>query len=82
MTTYYFNTGVRHGNGYALYGRQVWRGGTKQIPFTCDDVPCNAVFWFACDNANLPESKILGVVVREITDRGQGGLMSKFAYFR
>ena len=81
--TFYFNTGVRPESGSPLFGRQVWRGGTKQIPFTCDNVPGSATFLFACDNPSLPESKIPGVIVREITDSEKpGGLISKFAYFR
>ena len=79
---FYFDTGVTPGSGSPIYGKQVWKDGTKQIPFTCEDVPDNARFWFACDADNLPESETPGVVVRKILDSGTGGLLSKFAYFR
>lgn len=83
MTTFYFNTGVTpfgHSNPpMTLSEGQVWRGGTKQIPFDCDDVPENASFMFACDNPELRESKYEGVIVREIHN---STLCSKYAYFR
>jgi hypothetical protein len=83
MTTFYFNTGVRPENCEGkLYGRQVWRNGTKQIPFTCEDVPDHSVFMFACDNNELSESKLDNVIVRPIVDAGPKGMLSKFAYFR
>lgn len=77
--TFFFNTGVRPYNNPHLYGKQVWRNGTKQIPFTCENVPENAHFQFACDNPNLPESKYM--LVREILDSGPKGILSKYAYF-
>ena len=80
--TFYFNTGVRPENNSSLFGRQVWKGGTKQIPFTCNDVPNNFAFCFACDKKDLPESKLSNFIVREITDNGPDGLLSKFAYFK
>jgi len=80
--TFYFNTGVKPESGSPLFGRQVWKGGTKQIPFTCDNVPDDATFWFACDDRTLPESEMPGVIVREIIDSGAGGILSKFAYFK
>ena len=80
--TFYFNTGVRPESGSPLYGRQVWKNGTKQIPFICENVPDNAIFWFACDSKDLPESSSKGVIVRAIVDHGPGGLLSQFAYFK
>jgi hypothetical protein len=80
--TFYFNTGVVPESDSKLYGRQVWKGGVKQIPFTCEDVPDGAEFLFACDNDHLSESKIPGVTVHKILDSGPGGLLSKYAYFR
>lgn len=80
--TYYFNTGVKPESGSKLFGCQVWKGGTKQIPFICEDVPDNATFLFACDNENLPEAKESNVVVKRILDNKPGGLVSNFAYFR
>lgn len=80
--TFYFNTGVKPENNPHLWGRQVWKNGTKQIPFTCEDVPENATFKFACDNDELPESKLPNFLVRKILDAGEGGMVSKFAYFQ
>lgn len=64
MQTFYFNTGVkaeiptnkRHrpdAKPVPLCDGQVWRNGTKQIPFDCENVPEGATFSFACDNPNL-----------------------------
>ena len=80
--TFYFNTGVRPESGSGLFGQQVWKDGTKQIPFVCDGVPDNARFLFACDNENLPETKIPGIIVVKIINTGPGGILSKFAYFK
>ena len=77
-TTYYFNTGVRHESGATLYGKQVWRGGVLQIPFTCEDVPNGAQFVMASDHI-LPDSDLIR---REIVNDGPVGLLSKYAYFR
>ncbi|GJQ44010.1 MAG: hypothetical protein JETCAE03_35080 [Ignavibacteriaceae bacterium] len=80
MRTFYFNTGVRPENNPNLFGNQVWRGGTKQIPFTCDiDESSRVKFLFACDNPNLEESKSENVIVKEIQE--PNGLLSKYAYF-
>ena len=82
MTTFYFNTGVRpfiHNPPVHIGQGEVLRGGTKQIPFDCDDVPEGADFMFACDNPELRESKYEGVIVREIHN---SVLCSKYAYFR
>ena len=85
--TFYFNTGVRpelvnnppFAYDYHANKGNVIKGGTLQIPFTCDDVPDGAIFLHACDIPDLPESRSDSVIVREITG---GGLLSKFAYFR
>ena len=81
MKTFYFDTGVKPSSGSSLFGRQVWRNGTKQIPFTCD-APENAVFMFASNFTDLPESNNPNVIVREILDNGPDGMLSKFAYFK
>jgi len=83
MNTFFFNTGVVpfHNPPVKLSEGQVWRDGTKQIPFDCDNVPENAVFMFACDNPDLQEYKDPGetVIVRLIHN---STLCSKYAYFR
>lgn len=77
--TFYFNTGVnQYGfNSGKLSRGQIWRNGTKQIPFDCADVPERAVFLFACDNPDLKKGQE-GFIVREILN---SALLSKFAYF-
>lgn len=83
--TFYFNTGVcpySHNPPVKLYGRQIIRGETIKIPFICENVPENAIFKFACDNNELPESKYPNFLVREILDAGDGGMISKYAYFQ
>lgn len=83
MSLFYFNTGVTPQSGAGLFGCQVWRGGTKQIPFECEGVPSDAVFLFACDFDNLPEAKEKNVIVSKIVNaEAKGGLLSKYAYFR
>jgi len=83
LQTFYFDTGVRpygHSNPPMILSEgQVWKDGTKQIPFDCEDVPSGALFMFACPKADLPESKYPFVIVREIHNSTLG---SKFAYFR
>ena len=76
---FHFNTGVTRNNRTNLFGNQVWLGGTIQIPFTCEDVPENAIFNFACDNPDLEESKYENWIVREIIN---SDLCSKYAYFQ
>jgi hypothetical protein len=78
MKTFYFNTGVRPGAS-PLYGKQIWKDGTKQIPFDVEDVPENASLMFLCNNPELPESKISCVIVREVFNTD---MCSKYAYFR
>lgn len=74
--TFYFNTGVKYFDYPYLCAGEVERGGTKQIPFDCADVPDNATFQFACDNPNLyPDS---GYIVREMSNTS---MCSKYAYF-
>jgi hypothetical protein len=87
MGVFYFNTGVKPQPAnppwhtavvaHPEFG-QVVRGGTIQIKFEAD-APEDAKFLQACDNPNLPESKLSDVIVREITSRN---LLSKYAYFR
>jgi len=88
MQTFYFNTGVKPGIPanemhrkdalpVALGKGQVWRNGTKQIPFDCEDVPTNAKFQLACDNPALPGYE--NYIVREIHN---STLLSKYAYFK
>ena len=79
MTTFYFNTGVQPHNNPNLFGKQVWKGGTKQIPFDCKDVPAHSTFLFACDNPNMKELECNEIIVREIFN---SDLCSKYAYFR
>lgn len=77
MKTFYFNTGVKYSDYPFLCKGQVNRGGVKQIPFDCEDVPEGKSFEFACDYPNLyPEA---GYVVREIHN---STLLSKYAYFK
>ena len=87
MSTFYFNTGVRPTPAQPPYHTaivahpefgQVVRGGTIQIPFEAD-APPDAQFIMSCDSPDLPESRVPGVIVREITS---GHTLSKYAYFR
>lgn len=73
---FYFNTGVKYMDYPYLSNGQVVKGGLKQIPFECENVPEGARFSFASDNPNLhPEA---GYIVREIKN---SSLLSKYAYF-
>ena len=87
LKTFYFNTGVKRGvpvnerhrenaKPVALGCCQVWRNGTKQIPFCCEDTPVDAVFLHACDR---PDCESSDVIVREIHN---SSLLSKYAHFR
>ena len=78
MRTMYFDTGVRPEINSSLYEGQVWRNGTKQIPFDVD-APESAVLLFACNTPDLPESKIPNIIVREIFN---STLCSRYAYLR
>lgn len=88
MRQFFFDTGVKfknhdglcnQANTNGLFRNQVWREGTKQIPFSCEDVPDGSTFMLTCDNPDLPQSKLDFVIVREIHN---SGLLSKYAYFR
>lgn len=80
MKTFYFNTGVRYSDYPFLYGKQVARGGTKQIPFDVSDtIPDDASLMFLCNNPELPESKIPNVAVTRVYNTD---LFSKYAYFK
>jgi hypothetical protein len=82
MRTFYFNTGVKqHGHNppVPLMPGQVWKGGVKQIPFECSDVPHNATFMFACSQPDLAESKFPNWIVRRIRN---STLVSEYAYFK
>lgn len=80
MKTFYFNTGVRFADYPTLYGRQVNRGGVKQIPFdVADTVPDNAVLLFLCDYPDLRESKQEGVIVEPVYNTD---IISTYAYFK
>lgn len=80
MKTFYFDTGVRFADFPTLYGRQVNRGGNKQIPFDVSDtVPDNAALLFLCDNPELPDAKRHDVLVELVFNTD---VVSKYAYFR
>lgn len=81
MKTFHFNTGVqphKHNPSVKIHKGQIFRGGTIQITFDCDNVPDKAEFKFACDNPELRESKYENWIVREIFN---SMLCSKYAYF-
>ena len=79
MKKFFFDTGVRPRNNPNLFGNQVWKGGTKQIPFSCENVPDGSEFMFGANRPDQPESKLDRVIVREIHN---SDLLSKYAYFR
>lgn len=78
MKTFYFDTGVIYANYPSLFGNQVVRGGTKQIPFDAD-VPEDAQLMFLCDHPDLRESKAPNVMVVPVFNTD---MVSKYAYFR
>lgn len=78
MNRFYFNTGVTPDNNPHLWDDQVWRNGTKQVPFEAD-APADAQLMFLCDKPDLPEAEIPGVIVREVFNTS---MISKYAYFR
>lgn len=78
MNRFYFDTGVRPVNNPNLWGNEVWRNGTKQVPFDAD-APKDAHLMSLCDNPHLPESDTPGVIVREVFNTS---MCSKYAYFR
>lgn len=80
MKTFYFNTGVSFVKYPFLYGNQVNKGGTKQIPFDVEDsVPDNATLMFLCSDPKLPESKHQNVIVVPVFNTD---MVSKYAYFK
>jgi len=79
MQTFYFDTGVRPQNCNGLCEGQVWRNGTKQIPFDVTDVPENAELMFLAPTDDLPESKLENVIVRSVHNTTMAG---DFAYFK
>jgi hypothetical protein len=78
MRTMYFNTGCTPINSPNLHADQVWKNGTKQIPFDVD-APESATLLFLCDDPNMPESRMSGVIVREVSNTS---MISKYAYLR
>jgi len=60
-----------------MYKDEVWRGGTKQIPFEAD-APEGSRVLFLSDDPTFPESRCPGVLVCPITSRV---LLSKYGYF-
>ena len=80
MKTFYFNTGVNCATYPGLFGKQVNRGGTKQIPFdVSDDVPDKAQLIMLCDNPELRESRCINTMVVPVFNTD---MVSKYAYFR
>lgn len=65
MRTMYFDTGCTPANSPHLFKGQVWRNGTKQIPFDVD-APESATLMFLCSNPNEPEALMPGVIVRKV----------------
>jgi hypothetical protein len=74
----YFDTGCRPHNSPNLHKGQVWRNGTKQIPFDVD-APESATLLFLCDNPELPEATDPAVLVREVFNTA---MLSRYAYLR
>lgn len=78
MRTFYFNTGARPGIGQLTDG-QVWRNGTKQIPFDCDDVPEGSTVLFLSNDPDCVELRSPSVICRPVYNTT---MSSKYAYFR
>ena len=75
--TFFFDTGVRPSSGSTdLYKDQVWRNGTKQIPFDAD-APKGSLVMFLCNDPNLISGKAPNVIVCEVSNTS---LSSKYAY--
>jgi hypothetical protein len=75
---FYFNTGVKPQYVSRPLGKyEEIRNGTLQIGFFCNDVPDNATFLFASPYGDINEGE--NVKAFPILE---GGLASKFAYFR
>lgn len=78
MNTFYFDTGCTLTTSPAIHADQVWKGGTKHIPFDAD-APESARLLFLCNDPDQPASKIPGVIVREVHNTS---ILSKYAYFK
>ena len=75
MKTFYFNTGVKP--CYPGPETGVLIRGEYHIPFDCEDVPDNAIFKYACANAEA-EKKDPNFIVRKIHN---SKLISEYAVF-
>jgi len=86
MKTFYFDTGVRPENvrnpGFPYKHHQkagnIIKNGTLQIPFDAE-APEGSTLMFMCDNPDLPEGKVAGVIVREVSNTS---MLSKYTYLR
>ena len=76
MKTFYFNTGIEYHPQRPLAEKAIWRGGTMQFPFDCEDVPNDAVFKFLSDETAPGDEYLLR---REIHNTG---MLSKYAFFK
>ena len=79
IKTMYFDTGVKPWSGSPLYGNQVWRNGTKQIPFDVEDVPDNAVLMWIAPVPDMKEAEYPNVIVRKIFNTS---IVNEYAYFK
>ena len=77
MNTFYFNTGVKYSDYPYILDGQVYKGGTKQIPFDCE-APETAKLLYLCDNPNLESSKNENIGVYPVFNTT---MCSKYAYF-
>lgn len=78
MRTMYFDTGCTPENSPGLYKGQVWKNGTKQIPFDVD-APENATLLFLSDKLDDETTLIPGIIVREVFNTS---MLSRYAYLR
>jgi hypothetical protein len=79
MGTFYFDTGVHPENTNGLHGAQVWRNGTKQIPFECD-APEGSALVCMCNNPDMPMYRNApGVKVFPVRNTD---MASRYAYMR
>lgn len=79
LKTFYFDTGVKFTTNPFLFRGQVFRNGTKQIPFDCENVPEGSTLLFLSIHDDLREAELEEVIVREVFN---STIASKFAYFR
>ncbi len=78
MRTFRFNTGVKIWDNSNISGGIDSGNGTVVIPFSCENVPSEATFLYACDTPDLClENK--NIIFREIQN---SKLLSKYAYFK